>query len=429
MNSEPAAVIIPTLQLSQRIEPSEEAEQVLLARQPIFDRDLEVVAHELLFRPNPVTRLNPVNGDQATSFVISNAFNEIGIQKLTGNKPAFINFTRNWLMNPPPFDPKDVVIEVLETVSLDDEMLTVLETLAAKGYIIALDDFEYRGNNLDRVLKLAHIVKIDVLREKPKTIAHWAEKLRYYNVKLLAEKVETETMWSFCKELGFDYYQGYFFSYPQNIKGQPLTASRLLAMQMLTDLHSIPPNPHTFQRLITQDPIIAVKLMRYIHLQKPDATFAFEDLSKMIQAIGIRTLRQWLSLIVLSKLADKPYSLLLTAAIRGKFCEFLSRKVCFANGEQFFHVGLFSTLNAFFDQELAPLLDSIDLPNFYQASLIKQQGPMAHILKIVLNHEQSNWNSEAWTTLNALDLDAETIESCYLDSIEWAQDFCKSLFQ
>ena len=96
--------------------------KVYVVRQPIFDDRNEVVAYELLFH-------RPSGGDAAsdremTSQVIANSIVNIGLGELTGNKPAYINFSRDLLMDDTALllPPDRVGIEVLETVEIDDAL-------------------------------------------------------------------------------------------------------------------------------------------------------------------------------------------------------------------------------------------------------------------------------------------------------------------
>ncbi len=71
---------------------------VFVGRQPIYDNELNVVAYELLFRRYATGNANVVDGDQATSQVILNSFMEIGLDRLVGDEPAFINLTRSFIL-------------------------------------------------------------------------------------------------------------------------------------------------------------------------------------------------------------------------------------------------------------------------------------------------------------------------------------------
>ena len=94
-------------------------DNIFVARQPIFHTNQKIFGYELLFRNSLSNFFDPsVDGNQATSKVITNSFLLIGLRNLTGGKKAFINFTSDLLENEyPVLLPKDIiVVEVLEDV-------------------------------------------------------------------------------------------------------------------------------------------------------------------------------------------------------------------------------------------------------------------------------------------------------------------------
>ncbi|HET6875356.1 MAG TPA: hypothetical protein VFH70_11280, partial [Acidimicrobiales bacterium] len=70
--------------------------QVLVGRQPIFDRNLEVLGYELLFR-SPDS-LGHHDGDKMTANVLLGSALDIGLDNLVGSKLAFVNATRSFLV-------------------------------------------------------------------------------------------------------------------------------------------------------------------------------------------------------------------------------------------------------------------------------------------------------------------------------------------
>ena len=175
-------------------------QHILLARQPIFDENIKIAAYELLFRSDNTNQANIFDGDSATSQVMLNAFNEMDIGDVVQGHPAYINFTRNLILNPPPFDKNRFVIEVLEDIEVDEELNRNLRSLKDAGYTIALDDFVY-DNKWDAALHIADIVKIDVLAFDEAEIKRHVELLKPFKVVLLAEKVETHEMFHYASRL------------------------------------------------------------------------------------------------------------------------------------------------------------------------------------------------------------------------------------
>ncbi|MGH9674685.1 MAG: EAL and HDOD domain-containing protein, partial [Bryobacteraceae bacterium] len=93
--------------------------EACVGRQPIYDRRRRIVAYELLFRtPGAASALD--NGDAATAQVVLNTVVEIGLDRISGGLPVFLNCTRNFLENGPVIPPDLCVLEILETLSPDN---------------------------------------------------------------------------------------------------------------------------------------------------------------------------------------------------------------------------------------------------------------------------------------------------------------------
>src|SRR6187402_2648266 len=93
-----------------------------VGRQPIYDRAGDVFAYELLFRDAAGATMAAKRSAQATSQVMVAAFTEFGLDQLVGSKACFINVTKEFLVGelPVPFGSDQAVLEVVETVEVDD---------------------------------------------------------------------------------------------------------------------------------------------------------------------------------------------------------------------------------------------------------------------------------------------------------------------
>jgi EAL and modified HD-GYP domain-containing signal transduction protein len=193
---------------------------VFVGRQPIFDRHLDVVAYELLFRSGCTNWADIADGEYATSQVIHNVFMEIGLESLVGSKRAFINLTRDFILHHDTamFPTDRVVLEILEDIVVDAELIAAVRALSHQGYTIALDDFVFH-EHLRPLVEVADIIKVDVLALDRPALWQNVASLAQYDVELLAEKVETRDDLACCWELGFDYFQGYFLCEPDIVTG------------------------------------------------------------------------------------------------------------------------------------------------------------------------------------------------------------------
>ncbi|MFQ5828400.1 MAG: EAL and HDOD domain-containing protein [Candidatus Methylomirabilia bacterium] len=224
---------------------------VFVGRQPIFNQHLEVVAYELLFRTGEVDAAGVVDGDQATSQVLLNTFTEIGLDQIVGKRPAFINFTRPFIVGTYSFPfPRDrVVMEIMEDITVDEELIEAVQHLAQDGYRIALDDF-VSSQTLHPLVPFADIVKLDLLAAERDRLEEHVAILRRHNVEILAEKVETLEDLDFCQSLGIDYFQGFFLSKPNVVKGRRPLANRQTTLRVLTSLRVLAIFQHPHRELL-----------------------------------------------------------------------------------------------------------------------------------------------------------------------------------
>lgn len=396
-------------------------ENVLLARQPIYDRNLDIYAYELLFRSDSNEKISDIGADNATSLVIFNTFSEIGIHNVVGEHRAFINFTRNLLINPPPFNNHQIVIEVLEDVEPDSEVINSLKNFKQQGFTIALDDFEYK-EHLQSFVDLADIIKIDVMALTDEQIAEHVVQLKKPGIALLAEKIETQEMYNYCKKLGFDYFQGYFLSRPKVMTGQKIPANKLVVMKLIADLQCPNSNPQKLHDTISKDPGLSFKLLRMVNSASYRRLNKIDSLYRAILLMGENDIKHWASMLALSNLDDKPHALSALTMARAKMCEFIGTHINEKQKDLFFTVGMLSMLDAYFDAPIEELLASMDFTDEINSALINHDGQLGFVLKTAIAYEQGQWGNIDWQGLNNHQLSIEDIKQAYLDSLQWCQE-------
>lgn len=198
--------------------------EVFVARQPIFQKSKRIFGYELLFRGGTANSFPDVDKDAATFSLLSNSFLNLGIESIVGAKRAFINFTGNLLLSGLPLMfPRDkIIVEILEEVEPTGDLIDVCRDFKGRGYNLALDDFYYESR-FDPLIELAEIVKIDFRARSLDEIEDSIDKMSSYNVKFLAEKVETYDEFNRALDMGFQYFQGYLFSEPEILTSQDIS--------------------------------------------------------------------------------------------------------------------------------------------------------------------------------------------------------------
>ena len=398
---------------------------IFIGRQPIYDRKLGVYAYELLFRSEQSNAADITDGDKATSDVIVNAFLEIGLDNIVNKRKAFINLTRSFFVNHQTISlPKDrVVLELLEDIEADDEVIEGVMRLSEQGYTIALDDFIYH-ESLKPLVKLANLIKIDIMALNRDEIRDHVQALRKHPVKLVAEKVETQQDFDYCKDLGFDYFQGYFFAQPKVIRSRRLPNNRIAILKLLRRLQDPDITPDQFEDLVAQDVAFSYRILRYVNSAAYSLSRKIESIQQAVVIIGLQTIKSWTTLLAMSQVDNKPTELVVTAMVRGKMAEELARAEKYEGPDAFFTIGLFSALDALMDNTMEEILTQLPLAEHISNALLHHQGVHGEILSCVLAYERGEWEQVKSSTLSM-----SRIRDCYLSAVHWAEDTCQQLIE
>ena len=399
---------------------------ILIARQPIFDFNRRLFAYELLFRGTEDHDANHMEGDRATTSLLSATFLTEGIDRISGYKPCFINFTTELLLkNIPASFPKDkVVIEILEDVQPTTEVISACRALSRQGYKIALDDFVY-DRKLEPLIELADIIKIDIIDTPLDTIHKTLHRLSNHSkIQLLAEKVETYAEFEKALKLGFTYFQGYFFSKPEVLTIKELTAAKINLLHLLAEVSSGSTTVSRLTEIINHDVAISYKLLRFLNSAYFYRLEKIESISQAIAYLGEQKLRRFLMLMIISEMAtQKPQELVRLALVRAKFCELLAA----ASGKpeqqnNLFLLGLFSLLDAMLDSTMEYLVTKLPINDQVKDALIQQSGPLMPYLNAVTTYENKA-TQECVQAVARIGVARKDVYEIYLQSLEFAQAF------
>ncbi len=394
-----------------------ETGHALLARQPIYNRSLEIAAYELLFRAsNNDQQANFTCGDKATSQVLLNAFGEAGLASLCGTHPAFINFTKNLILNRPTFDLSQYVIEILEDIEVDDNLIKALQAAKADGAKLALDDFILDKNSAP-LLHFVDIVKVDVLALNKSQIERFAKVFIPRNITMLAEKVETHEMYQFCKDLGYELFQGYFLSRPQIIEGRAMPDNKLVVLKLLRDLRDPKISVKSMTQTLSQDPQMSYKLLRLVN----SAAFARVDkctsLQQAISMLGLSHIRSWASLLALGNLDDKPLALRQSSLERAIICQKFGEHMGQFPNTDYYTVGLFSLLDAFLDRPIEEIIDSLSLPQEMEDGILLANGTLGLALETAKCFQEGRLGDLRLAELAQYQLDQPNMDRLYKESL------------
>jgi EAL and modified HD-GYP domain-containing signal transduction protein len=396
---------------------------VFVSRQPIYDRQLAVFAYTVLFHTNKINQDSPMQGYMTTPQMLANTFMDIGLETIVGQKRALFPLTRSFILldYTSVFPANRVILEVAPNTPVDMDLCEAVRNLAEQGYSVALPDVFAHGH-LRPLLEVADMIKIDVhayaRAQLPTMVAH----LRPYGVKLFAEHVETLEDFAFCRTLGFDYVQGYFFCQPDVVKGKRTPTNRLAITRLLAKLLDPKTEFHELEALVRCDVSLSYKLLRLINSSFFGLPRTIRSIRQALLLLGIRRLTTWISLMLLSGVDDKPHELTVTAMVRAKMCELLAQAMAQDGEDTFFLVGLFSVLDAFTDCPMSEVLKALPLTDDVNRALLSHQGVLGATLHSVLAYERGDWDA-----INCLGLDRGVITDAYLQAIAWSTQYRMAL--
>jgi len=391
---------------------------VFVARQPIYDSAMAVMAFELLYRPSPAaTRAKITDPRQATLEVISSAALEIGLDRLSGGQPVHINFPMELLVDVPdlPLPPNLVVIEVLEDVRAEPAVVEGIRKLRARGHRIALDDYSPHISD-PRLLEFADIVKLEISHPPAAELAKLVAELKPRGVQLIAENVETPEDFEACIALGFTGFQGYFLQHPQTFRAKRVPSSRLSTLRLVASLSNEQYSIDEIELLISQSVSMSYHVLRCINSSYYNLPRKIDSIRQAIVILGVNHLRQLCSLLCLQGFDDRPPSLFLNAMTRARMCEQLGQLGGAKDTGAFFITGLFSLLNAMTGMPTQKIVEELPLSPAVCRALIAGEGDLGKALKCTRAYERAAWDHVSYGNVSPA-----LIRAAYVDALFWAE--------
>ena len=391
-----------------------------IARQPILDCDMKLFGYELLFRNSLDNCFSGIDEDEATSRVIAGSALLFGLESLIGNGKGFINFTQKALLRDyaSVLPKKHIVVEILENVAPDAEVIDACRRLKKEGYLLALDDFVYDAR-YDELLKMADIVKVDFFVSDVSERGRMADVFGPRGVKMLAEKVETREEFEQAREMGYDYFQGYFFSKPVIISKKDVPGFKINQLRMLQKVNEEEIDFDGLSDLIQADMSMVYKVLRLTN----SAAFGLRNqVTSIRQALGFlgeKGIRKWASILLVAGLAqDKARELVVSSLVRARFCELLSRAPAWRDrGPSLFLVGLFSRIDAIVGRPLQEVLGELPLKQDISDAILRE-GELRTALDLIEALERGNW-SEISRLAAEIKIEESVLQDMYFDAVKW----------
>ena len=402
-------------------------QDIFIARQPIVDQKESLVAFELLFRSASSAAVSGVVDDtSATAQVMVNAFEELGIADVLGAHRGFINLDAEILHSDliELLPKQQVMLELLETITIDAAVVARCKELKAKGFSLALDDVVELGNDIKPLLSLVDVVKLDLPLIGPERLPSLVKEFKRYPVKLLAEKVEDREQARFCKEMGFDLFQGYHFARPEMLAGKRADPSKLVLIQLLTMMMTEAGNDE-IEEAFKGHADLTYNLLRMVNSVGFGLVTKIHSVKHGLIVLGREPLRRWVQLLLYasSKGQVKVNPLMQLAASRGKLLELaahLEQPGDADYADRAFMVGMLSLLDALMNEPLATILSRMSLDDEVAVALLKRAGNLGNLLSLCERVETGDIPAIQGMLHNIPGMTVETLNKAQLEALRWA---------
>ena len=401
-----------------------------LARQPILNRDQRLVAYELLFRGTAENQAVIV-GDPvaATATVIAHA-SDLGMEQVVGLQLAFINVDEVALMSDfIGFLPHHrVVLEILESVRATPALLARISELRKAGFRFALDDVVLDTPDVQQLLPLVDVIKVDIAQLAPGELPRLATVLAVSRKKLLAEKVETAQQFEQCLALGFDFFQGYYFARPVILSGKRMSASELAILHLLELIQGNADN-REIERCIKHDAMISLNLLRLVNTPAVSGGVRVDTLGQALMLLGRRQLQRWLQILLYVKpgtSAQFTSPLLQLATTRGKLLELMTEKLRPGQHQYAdigFTVGIMSLMDTLFSMQMSEVISSIRVNSKVSDALLFRHGELGSMLALVEQVEQADGGPATMAMLEQLHLSESELTAIQVAAYAWVNDY------
>jgi EAL and modified HD-GYP domain-containing signal transduction protein len=393
-----------------------------LARQPIFNWRRVVYGYELLFRSGLDNFFSHTDADAASAST-ADAMILFGIERLTEGKRAFLNCTREFLIRDyAMLLPKDrVVIEILEGVKLDEELIAACRRLKAQGYLLALDDFK-DSKEWEPLISVADFIKVDLLATPAEEQSRLAKSFASDKLRLVAEKVETHEDFKRTFDLGYSYFQGYFFSRPEILRRHDIPANKLNYLRLLQAANQSDMDIQSVADRVKAEASISYRLLRYLNSSAFFLASEVHSIPHALSLLGERGIRRWVSLVAVACMADdKPQELVMLPLIRARFCELLAPRAGLANvSNDLFLLGLLSAIDAILDMTMADILDELKLREDIRDALLGRKNGLRDVFDVALLYEMARWE-ELDAAAQHVHIQSDDVPGQFMEAVDWSK--------
>jgi c-di-GMP phosphodiesterase len=392
---------------------------VFIGRQPILDRQYQVLGYELFFRASATaTAAQMSDGFTASMRVLTNLLMDMGTEWVLGDKFAFLNVNAEGLSGQflDLVPPERVVLELDRNVPATEEIEDTLAALQSRGFTICLDNFDPAAPSA-ALLPWAGYVKLDQLGLSAEEFESTARALDPRSKRIIAARVETKGAFQAARRLDIKYFQGYYFARPETLGAKAVNPSMVTIIELLRLTRE---NAHVtlLEAVIKRDPTLLFKLLRYVSSPAIGLRVEIRSFRHALSLLGYDTLYKWLSLLLVTAGASAANQVLARTALTRAFMAETLAETAFSRdcADDLFMVGAFSLLDVMLETPTKVVLDKISLPPMVRQALLERSGAYAPMLGLIEYCEQQDFDQLA-AAADQLKIPAHAVNEAHLSAL------------
>ena len=406
-----------------------ELERLFLARQPILDSNGTLIGYELLFRDSTTNRADTVTPGLATADVVCKAFTELGLATALGGHKAFIiadaEFLRHEAIEALPSHA--VVLEVDAALAAEPDVLERCAALGAKGYTFCLMHLNELDESVAALLKLSSYIKLNINDCDATLLKRLLALPPEFRPVTIASRVETKADYQSACDLGFHFFQGYYFAEPTVVEGRRVDPG-MRGLMHIINLLNRDAEINEIEQAFKGEAALTVKLLRLTNSAGVGLRIRIGSVRQAITVIGRFHIQRWLQLLLYSQSGGADFArnpLMQYAALKGCFMEGLVRRGFPGQGnlaDLAFLTGLLSLMPAALGMPMTDILEQLAIAPQLRNALLQHEGDLGVLLELTdcFDNDDPHGVNAALTRLGKV-LGHDALNACLTEAIAWVQ--------
>ncbi len=363
---------------------------MVLCKIPVFDKNKNLFGYEIKYEKE----------SQDLNQMVKNLYHiisQLDVKKFLNNKQAFIKVSPDIIIFTDFLNLVNKELFVIELESKSLKSKTVVEKIREyknNGYTFSVEVSE--GDfNVDFYIPFSGIVNyvavnFDTFNQEKE---HFVKNIIELPFTLKAEDVNTDEDFNKALNLGFDLFEGEFFTKPEHIVAKEDTVNKLDILKLIRYV-SEEDDLGNISEAIKSNPDISLRLLKYINSSFFYLSSPITSVNRAVSYLGKKNLLSWLFLLSMMSVAksDTDKEVIKLALFRGKFMELVSLKINpdINIAETAFLVGILSLAERVFKMDLKTVLKELKLSEDLGNVIMEKTGYFGELLNFVINVEKNN---------------------------------------